>query len=271
MIVSRWKGGKIASVDYRKLEPCIFAWYAEDEKMFDYFYSGGGYVDIAADLFGFTIEEGSPEYKTIKAIHLGTQYNMGAGKMANDLWNKKGVKLADGFEAHRAEVEKIRDKYFKMFPKMKRYINQQKRRVLRFQQVVSATGRVRHLPHAGEDSPLYWHKENQGINQPTQSLASDVTGSAMVDYEREMLDIRGITYNDWHSSLLLHPWDLKASPLINEVHDELLLDMHPDTGERDLEILEEMAVEVPTLRGMCPKFDMKLKVKVTIGDCWGGK
>lgn len=62
MIVSRWAGvgGQICSVDFRKLEPVLFGWNANDEKMIDFFLNGEGYTLIAREVLGKEIEEGTP-------------------------------------------------------------------------------------------------------------------------------------------------------------------------------------------------------------------
>ena len=71
-------------MDFSKLEPVLFAWNANDEKMLDFFLNGGGYLAVAKELLHKKIKEGSPEYKGIKAICLGIQYNMKLHKTA--LW-----------------------------------------------------------------------------------------------------------------------------------------------------------------------------------------
>ena len=61
-----------------------------------------------------------------------------------------------------------------------------------------------------------------------------------------------------------------ASPLIDEIHAELLLDMHPATGLDDLSILKGVAKEVASLKVLVPSFKLDLNVKVTITERWGG-
>jgi len=116
--------------------------------------------------------------------------------------------------------------------------------------------------------PKYRHLQNQGINFPIQFLASLVTGSAMIDYERALLKEHHLTYVDWHEALLGDPYNLPCSPIINEIHDELLQDRHPEHGERDGEILREAMLGVPTLRALIPEFKIKLSIKVNVGETW---
>ncbi len=276
MVVSRWhkKGGKIASLDYNKLEPLMMAWKIgtmckSGGRLLEYFdEGGGGYIKLAKDLLKLEIEEGSKGYKSIKAIYLGLGYNMDDWKLAHDLWFKVGLRLSEDWDEHMHKTRKIRKKYFKMFPEVKEYHHLQNRQVEREQQVTADLGMVRHLPHLGPEMEGYKRYENQAINFPMQYLASLVTGSAMVDYEAALLAEHKFSYVDWHRTLLENPYDLPASPIINEVHDELELDMHPKHGKKDLEILHEAMVEVPTLRKMIPEFKVKLSVSEKVGETW---
>jgi hypothetical protein len=58
--------------------------------------------------------------------------------------------------------------------------------------------------------------------------------------------------------------------IINEVHDSLVLDFHPDYLKRDTEIVVEGMKAVRSLRELAPGFDLKLGVDFKLGPCWGG-
>ena len=272
VIVSRWRGrknGKIAICDYSKLEVVVMGWRAGDEKLLDYFLRGTGYIGVAKEFWGQDVEDGTPMYKATKALVLGLDYNMGWWKLANDLWFKNNFKFSEDWDEHCKETKKARKRYLRMFPGLKRYIQERIVEVSTTQQVVSPSGRIRHLPHHGVDSEGFWHLKNSGINFPIQSFASDITGSAIVDYEEALLREHKLSFTDWHSALLQHPWDLPCSPVFNEVHDELDLDLHPRTGKRDLEMLLDCMRNVRTLKKLVPGFDLTLKVDAQIVERWG--
>ena len=271
MIVSRWEGvgGLIGAMDFRKLEPVLFAWNATDAKMLDFFLNGGGYIQVAKEVLKTDVVDGSGLYKGIKAICLGIQYYMKLYKTAQEVW--KWYPLSTDWDTHVKMVKKLRRKIFHLFPGIKPYIRKQLRELAATQQVVAATGAIRHLPHDGPESEGYWHLENQAVNYPTQHLASMVTGCAMIDYEEDMLSTHGISYLDWHTTLLQKPWEVPASPIIDEIHDELLLDMHPAYGKQDLRILEKAAQDMMGLKQLIPNFDLKLNCKITTSDRWGGE
>ena len=276
LVVSRWhkNGGKMASLDYNQLEPLMMAWkissiYKGESRLLDYFEKGGGgYILLAKDLLGLTIKKGTKEYKSIKSIYLGLGYFMNDWKLAHDLWYKVDLRLSEDRDTHVHKTKKIRKKYIKMVPEVKEYHRTQNKEVERHQQVTADLGMVRHLPHLGKDMEGYKRFQNQAINFPMQYLASLVTGSALVDYEAALMKEYQMSYMEWHKALLENPYELPCSPVVNEIHDELLLDMHPKTGKRDLEILHEAMTGVPTLRKMIPTFKVKLSLSEHVGETW---
>ena len=269
MIVSRWKGGKIAVGDFSKLEMVIMGWRAEDEKLLDYFLNGAGYIGIAKEFWGQEVAADSQMYKVTKCIVLGLNYNMKAWHLAMDLWYKVGFKFSEDWDEHFKQTSKARKRYLRMFPGLAGYIRDRLWEVREDQRVVSPSGRVRHLPHHGPDSEGYWHVENSAVNQPIQSTASDITGSALVDYEEALLHEHKLTYAEWHLALLERPWDPPCSPVFNEVHDELDIDLHPKSGKRDLEILVDCMQNVRSFKKLVPNFNIKLKCDVQIVPTWG--
>ena len=101
-------------------------------------------------------------------------------------------------------------------------------------------------------------------------MASDITGSVLIDFEEAMLANYELSYTEWHQMLLKNPLDLPFSVLINEVHDEVDIDLHPDTGDKDLEMLVESARRLHTFRGLLPEFDIIPNVSVKVAESWGG-
>jgi DNA polymerase I-like protein with 3'-5' exonuclease and polymerase domains len=277
IIRSRWRDSRIAICDFSKLEVVIMGWRAKDEKLLEYFLNGEGYIGVAKEFWGQDVKKDTPLYAAIKSLVLGVGYGMGDWKMAEDLWYRAKFRFSDDWKTHLKQVTKTRRRYLKMFEATKRYIREQQGEVRDTQQVVSPTGRIRHLPHhgepgffAGRQDKRHWkHTLNSAINYPIQSFASDVTGCALVDYEREMLKEHKFSYVDWHRALLEHPHDLPASPVFNEVHDELDLDLHPKHGKRDLEILVDCMKNVRSLKTLVPGFNIKFKVDVQTVPTWG--
>lgn len=272
IVRSRWPGGHIGDFDFRSLEPVILGWVAEDERFLHAFTKGKGYVDVAWWLFHKRVEEGTKEYKAAKAIVLGTNYGMGVAKLAGALGT--GVDVAT----------RLRRTYFEAFPGVRVYIADRRSELLNTGQVVSRTGRVRRLPVPdGEQTPGFKHLENAAVNFPIQSFAADVTGSAVVDVEAALLSQQNQTLTEHHRNLARIDKDLTNghplgtvglmgySVVENEVHDSLLVDVHPSNPERDTELVVETMQALPTLRQLVPSFTIPLRVKVQRGTSWGGQ
>jgi len=60
IVRSRWPDGRIGDHDYQKLEIVLLAWAAGCERLYLDFTEGGGYIAIAADLFGTSVEKDTP-------------------------------------------------------------------------------------------------------------------------------------------------------------------------------------------------------------------
>ena len=291
IIRSRFKGGKIGAFDYSKLEPRIIAskYAANDEKLMCVFTTGNGYVDIAKALFKQDVPKTGVEYRATKAIVLGVHYNKQTDSMAEELWdgllNENGeliqIRFSADYQKHWQQTDRLRNGYLDEYSGLRTYMYMKERELLRTQASVSATGRVRHLPLPdGKRTTGYHHMLNVAINFPIQSLAADVTGSALIDVECTLITQAGINYCQYYQALLEQRRNLLTSgcnsgimlpisQLISECHDELLLDLSPDHLKRDIELISDTMCKVPTLHKLLPGFDVPLNVSATIGSHWG--
>jgi len=225
---------------------------------------GDGYIGVAREIFGIEVVKDTIEYKATKNIVLGCNYNMDDWKMSKYFWDILEIRYSDNRREHDRTVSRFRATYLRMFPGIGQINQERIRELKRTGQVVNPIGQTRHLPHNGPATPGFWHLENQAYNFPEQSMASAVTGSAMVDFERELLHNHNMRYLDWHQALLEVPHAPPASVLTNEIHDELTLDMHPKTGEDDLALLTASCKKLPTLRKMAPDFKFEFNLDVMV-------
>lgn len=288
IIRSRYPGGVIADFDYKRLEVVLIAWVSGDEKLLEAFTKGRGYLDVAHDLWGKEIVADTPEYKATKSVVLGVNYNMQGKKMARELWNRVGVKFSADYEEHERKTEEVRKKYLALHRPLAVYMAERKRELLGNQGVQSLTGRWRHLPLPdGEETEGFYRFYNQAINFPIQSLASEVTGAALMDIERELLSLHGLTYTQYYQYLLeLNAFYLTNDPegprvkmtaqmelplLINEVHDSIVLDIPPSQLKKTQELVVETMRKVPSLHQLCPAFAAPLDCDWKIGAAWGKK
>lgn len=273
MVRSRWDGGAILDVDYRSLEPRVLGAVAPDHRYLSYFVDGRGYVGIAADVLRKDVEKGTPEYRTVKEIVLGTNYGAGPTTIGKKLWMELGVKLARTIDAHLTMVRKLQDRYLHVFSGIQSYMARQERELLRSGRVVTATGRVRHLPCPdGEETPGFAHMRNQAYNYPIQSLASDITGSALVDVEDAICQWYGISKVEYHA-MLFSRLTLREIPcIINEIHDEVVFDLPPPGKKHEelMELITDVMRRVLSFRKVS-SVDVPLDVEAIIAPTWGAK
>lgn len=285
IIRSRWPGGSIGDFDYKSLEPVIIAWAAQDEKLMNAFTKGRGYLDVAEEVLGITVKKGTKPYVAVKSIVLGVHYNMQTKKMADDLWRRLDAHFSEDYRGHVRETGRLRNKYLETYPGLRNYMEVQEERVLKHSFVQSITGRTRRLPLPdGRHTTGFGHAVNQAINFPVQSLASDIIGSALIDVEAAILVDLGISLEDYYDLLLdLQRKYLTADPLssiilpiipitfiINEVHDDLVIDFHPDLVKKHTELIVETMRAVPTIRKLWPiTKEIPLRVDPSISPFWG--
>lgn len=268
IIRSRWKGGLIGDHDYSRLEVVLMAWLCGDAKLFDYFANGDGYIGVGRELWNKEVEKDTEHYRVTKSVVLGVQYGMGAFKLANQLWFNVGVKLNSDFERHVELCGEVRQRYLDRFPGIKRYMRLRRQELINTGMVVAKSGVCRRLPCPdGENTPGFGHLLNESINFGVQHFASCVTGSALIDIERALLAEHKIDYVEYHKALLEKRW-LPMATIINEVHDDVVLDYFPDTFKRDQEIVIECMRSIPTLRKLVPDFTIPLKVGVSAAPRW---
>lgn len=272
LVVSRWEAGSIITFDYKSLEVFVLAFLAKSAKLRDYFANRGGYTAIAQEMWGKEVTKGTPEYTSAKSIILATNYNMQTKLMSKNLWDL-GSRFSSDYVEHEQKTDALRNQYLDMFPELRLYMAARKNELLKYQQVKSLTGRIRHLPvPQGRETPGFGHAVNQAINYPVQSLAADITGAALVDCEAALCNQYGLSLTEYHRRLLTKDWP-EMPLIVNEVHDSLVLDVpwakdDKRTAEA-IRLVKERAEQVQTLRRVIPEFGVELMAEMEIGESWG--
>lgn len=263
MIVSRWSTGSLVCGDESQLEPRILAEHAGVDAWQEMFRKGKSlYIEAARMLWKRDIEKDTPLYKLTKSTILGTNYGMEVDLFVEKLATEQGVVLS------REDGQYVLSLYHNTFPQLPRFFALQKERILNRGYVETTSGQRRHLPcPEGERTPGFKHMWNEAVNFPIQGDAALITGSAILDTESAILREYGVTLEQYYDFLVswwasekrgfgeVPSWDDMRIPiLINEVHDELVMDV-PDPGmvPRVIEILREEMEDCKTLRQMWPQ------------------
>lgn len=167
LIVSK-RGYKLLQLDYSQAELRVLAVLSEDPYLAKIYIDGKDLHDsVATDMFGpnFTKEERI----MAKTINFGIAYGRGPSS------------IAENFHRSISESRSIIEKWYKPMPKVKEYINSQRNKASKGGECITVTGRVRHFTLTNEN---YNHVQNEYINTPIQSLASDLTMFSLLDIHK---------------------------------------------------------------------------------------
>lgn len=224
----------LVSIDYSQIELRVLAHMANEQILIEAFEAGRDIHSTTAALISngqFTYEDierykdtdghAAQKYrKQAKIVNFGIVYGMGAGK------------LADTLEITKAEAQKIIDNYFRGYPGIKRYMDEQHAKVMRDGFVTDILGRKRRL-HAEIKAKEKWRvfsAQRMGGNFPIQSGAGGILKKALVDLDAVM--------PQYDVYILL------------QVHDELVFDCPRDITGEALDHIRSTMENAVTLR--CP-------------------
>lgn len=273
VIVSRFPGGKILSLDFKNLEARLFAWQAGCKKLLSALVEGG-YPLVAERCFGWErIEKTDPRYKMLKILILAVLYNMSPGMMRYQL------KINHGMIVSYEEAEQQLNDFFDVFSEIYDERERRKRFAKKHGYAVSEIGArmpMQSLPD-GILPPEKMQRvakslENKAVNYPTQNLASYVTGCALVDVQEYLRRESGLSWGEYIADMKVsqaypNPEKFIGFP-IAEVHDELVFDVTAEGAE----FLPSMIAGVMTagrkLKELCPAFDCPIDVDTTVKECW---
>lgn len=127
---------------------------------------------------------------TAKAIGADRQ----TGKSTNFamIYDASAWRLADMLGKSVEECQLIIEEFYNLYRGYKAYLNEQRKFMIRFGCVVSATGRLRRLNdlHAQPERSKEWrHALKQGYNFPIQSLGASITKRAMIELHNRQMKV----------------------------------------------------------------------------------
>jgi len=212
--------------DFSQIELRCIAHYTQDDNMLAAYRLGSDlHKKTAADMLKKPIEDVTPQERALaKTINFGLAYGMGAPALAKRL------------EIPVSEAKELMDKYFRVYSKVRGYINQLTKEVERRGYVVNMFGRRRRLK--GD--------YRKAFNALIQGTATDICKIAMV----------------WLAEAL--PASVK---MLLQVHDELVFEVPKYDAEDTLhKIIEIMETPVKGLNGS--EFSVPIRVDAKIASNW---
>ncbi|KAL0263931.1 UNVERIFIED_CONTAM: hypothetical protein PYX00_011065 [Menopon gallinae] len=227
-------GNKLISADYSQIELRLIAEISGENNMLEAFYKGEDiHTTTAGKLFNIPFEEVSRiQRNQAKTVNFGIIYGQSA------------FALAEQTGLSRSEAKTMIDTYYKTYPKLREYINEQVEKARRFGYVETILGRKRYLIDINSNNfVVRSHAERNAINAPIQGSAADIIKLAMIQIDCQF-----------------HKQNLKTKMLL-QVHDELIFEC-PENEIEKASIIIKFAMEnaYPT--------KVPLVVKIGVGNTW---
>ena len=203
--VARDENHTLISADYSQIELRIIAALSGEENMIAAFQNGEDiHRATAAKVFDVALEEVSREQRSnAKTVNFGIIYGVSAFGLSNQT------------SLSRSESAALIDAYYKTYPRLKSYMQDQVDFARENGYVQTILGRRRYLKDINSANAVVRSAaERNAVNAPIQGSAADVIKIAMINIHKKLQD------ENWKSRMLL------------QVHDELVFDVHNDELEK---------------------------------------
>ena len=194
----------LLSADYSQIELRVIASMSGDAGMIGAFLSGEDiHAATASKVFGVPLGDVTREQRSqAKTVNFGIIYGVSA------------FGLSQQSSLSRTEAKEVIEQYFATYPGIKKYIDDQVAAARTNGYVETLLGRRRYLRDIdSRNQAVRGHSERNAINAPIQGTAADIVKLAMIRI---------------HDRLKR---DGFASPMILQVHDELVFDAYTSEVE----------------------------------------
>ena len=229
-------GYKLMQFDYSQAELRALAWLSQDVYLRETYRKGQDLHDaMALKIFGenFTKEQ----RVAAKTVNFGIPYGRGPGSMASKLHMTYG------------EAARIIQDWYKAAPEAKSFVDAMRKSPYKNgEPYTTIFGRQRHYIITSENRN---HVENEAVNFPISSVASDLTLLSTCEI---------------HDALLAKNLDAR---IVNTVHDSIVLEVRddPETLQQVKQLGVRIMSDIPKvwLRGL----DFPFIADAEIGQSWG--
>lgn len=230
------KGFTLLSCDYSQVELRVMAALAKDESMIQAFREDRDiHTATAAKVWG--VDDGdvtNEQRRGAKMVNFGIIYGISAFGLSQRLGIGRG------------EAAEIIDNYFKQYPAIQEFMTNTVEAARQSGYVETLAGRRRAFPDLqSSNATIRGNAERAAINTPIQGTAADMIKLAMIRVDQTLRE-RG-----------------SQSRLLLQIHDELVLDLHPDEADElipEIVYIMEKAYPLPG--------DVPLKVEHGTGNNW---
>ncbi|MFV5698247.1 DNA polymerase I [Flavobacterium sp. ZT3R17] len=203
--VARDENYTIVSADYSQIELRIIAALSGEENMIAAFQNHEDiHKSTASKVFNVPLEEVTREQRShAKTVNFGIIYGVSAFGLSNQT------------SLSRSESAALIEAYYKTYPRLKSYIQEQIEYARENGFVQTILGRRRYLKDINSANAIVrGAAERNAVNAPIQGSAADIIKIAMINIHEKLIS------ENWKSKMLL------------QVHDELVFDVHNSELEK---------------------------------------
>lgn len=224
----------LLAADYSQIELRIIAALSQEETMINAFKNGEDiHASTAARVFDVDIKDVTRAQRSnAKTVNFGIIYGVSAFGLSNQT------------DLNRTESKELIETYYKTYPKLRDYIDDQVEFAKEHGYVKTVMGRRRYLKDINaRNNVVRSAAERNAVNAPVQGSAADIIKVAMINIHEAMEE------KNFKSKMLL------------QVHDELIFDAHKDE-------LEELKALVKDKMENAFKLEVPLDVDMGTGQNW---
>ena len=224
----------ILSVDYSQIELRLLAHISKSEDLINAFVNGEDiHTKVAADINGVSKEEVTKSMRSAaKAVIFGIVYGI------------SGFGLGESLEIRAVEAKKFIDKYYELYPGVKKYMDDIVKFAYENGYVRTLFNRKRVIDELSSSNYMVRQTgERIALNTPIQGTSADIIKKAMVEVYKKFKDN-----------------NIKTKMII-QVHDELIFDV----VKEEKELVESIVKD--TMENVI-KLSVPLKVSTDYGINW---
>ena len=224
----------ILSVDYSQIELRLLAHISKSEDLIEAFKNGEDiHTKVAADIHGISKEEVTKSMRSAaKAVIFGIVYGI------------SGFGLGENLEISPKEAKKFIDKYYELYPGVKKYMDDIVKFAYENGYVRTLFNRKRIIDELSNSNFMIRQGgERIALNTPIQGTSADIIKKAMVEVYKKFKE------NNIKSKMII------------QVHDELIFDVIESEKEKVESIVKD------TMENII-KLDVPLKVSADYGKNW---
>lgn len=224
----------LLAADYSQIELRIIAALSDEETMIKAFKDGEDiHASTASKIFDVALDEVTREQRSqAKTVNFGIIYGVSAFGLSNQT------------TLSRSESKDLIETYYKTYPKLRAYMDEQIEFARENEYVKTVMGRRRYLKDINASNGMVRSgAERNAVNAPIQGSAADIIKVAMINIHKKLKE------GNYKSKMLL------------QIHDELIFDIHKSE-------LEELKALIKVEMESAYELKVPLVVEVGTGNNW---